>query len=204
MQAAPANLNPDQAASGMSRSRTRWHRNPVKQPPTEWMLDTNEFHHLLDDSLAGGMARVLGLRGRVVLTTTHVQLDQLSGGPEPQRTRLLALVRWLGVEAVPSEVFVLGSDPPLPKRVFGGSRLGGAKLSDEGAHLLNLLISEDPGSVSDAVIGVTSIIRRAVLVTNDRRLRRRILRVDPEAVVWGHEAFKRSLVALHRRYVFSR
>jgi predicted nucleic acid-binding protein len=165
----------------------------------EWFLDTNELDALLADESTRATAEDLARRRLARFTMSHVQLDQISTAPEPRRTELRQLTRGLRIVPVYTEVFVLGMDAPLPKRGFGGSRLGGAKLSDEaGVDLFNRLASGDPGSVSDAVIATTAILRNVPLVTNDDPLRRRVHRVVPDAVVLTHAELGVRLRALKR------
>jgi predicted nucleic acid-binding protein len=148
------------------------------QPP-RYLLDSNIFDKLADDSHALELTKRLVTAGRIALLTTHVQLDELIKVKDDTR-----LAELLSVPAarVPTFGFVLDT-----------SRLDMARVSGE--QPLEKLRGENREKyTNDALIAATAQYEGATLVTEDSTLRNRSRGEAIAAIDWP--TFRERLFAL--------
>lgn len=96
---------------------------------------------------------------------THIQSNELINIPDEKkeiRQNLILILTKLSPELIPTESFILGK-----------SKLGFAKLSDENYY--EKLLNESKNNVNDAIIGDTALKNNLIQVSNNKRLRNKIL-----------------------------
>lgn len=121
--------------------------------------------------------------GALELVTTHIQSDELAEITDPdKRARLLAIYNALPTSWVPTDGFVLGYSR-LDMARLGGGEWTGVSIDD--------LDSPHRKHRRDALIGTTAAGEADVLVTNDRRLARRMRGASAPCEIWGFDQFRR-------------
>ncbi len=145
--------------------------------PLKLMFDSMVFDVLIDSSGALEAFRAASDAGRVQAFTTHVQEDQLADAPEGKQARFAEVPR----TCVPSSVFIVGV-----------SRLGQARL---GRGAVYSKVRTDQGHFEDAIIGETAVSEEMVLITDDRRLTRRLREAHPSLEIWTSHELLASLLA---------
>lgn len=129
------------------------------------MLDSNVFDEVVD-----GRLDLSAFRQGPTIYITHVQRDELSRCPDPERRGLLdRAFSDISPKALQTASFVLGA-----------SRLGEARLGDAG-HF-HRLRGTSARHTEDALIAETAIKERVVLVTRDHRLQARARGVGGDAI----------------------
>lgn len=115
------------------------------------MIDTMVFDALHADPPARQAVLAAIRDGALVLQTTHVQEDQLSGVPDPVRRKAL--------QSLPREVV------PTPVAVQGVTRTGRARYTAQDDERIRA-----HRHTEDALIAAAAATHADVLVTEDRRL----------------------------------
>ena len=126
--------------------------------------------------------------GELLLVSTHVQEDELAATPdEERRASLLALYRALPITTVATYGFVIGVSRVGMARIGDGSRTGVA---------IDDLDSKGRKHRRDALIGVTAAGEADVLVTCERRLRRRMKAARAPCEVWDFDEFREYVLSI--------
>jgi hypothetical protein len=141
------------------------------------MLDSMIFDCLIADEAAAMLVRQAVTSGHLQILITHIQEDQHAAIPDAEKLAKLAEARReLNVEVIATH-----------GAVYGVSRYGRARYTDEGDRLGQVLNQVQVGNTKhapDALIAATAAGDVDVLVTEDGLLRRRMQRVCPEIPVW--------------------
>jgi predicted nucleic acid-binding protein len=123
------------------------------------ILDSNVF----DDLLAGKISINNFNLNENEIFITHIQVDEINECPDKfKRASLFNLLIEIRPEKIPTETFALGF-----------SRIGNAKLGD--AILFQKLRNSNLNHSKDALIGETAIKQNLILITNDKRLRNKVI-----------------------------
>lgn len=126
--------------------------------------------------------------GELILVSSHVQEDELTATPnEERRAKLLALYRALPVTTVATHGFVIGVSRVGMARIGDGSRTGVA---------IDDLASKERKHRRDALIGVTAAGEADVLVTCERRLKRKMEAEGAPCKVWDFDEFRQYVLSI--------
>lgn len=126
------------------------------------IFDSNVFDELLTGIL--DIEKVRNKAGEFYIT--HVQVDELNACIyKEKRAKLFNIMVEVRPQKIPTESFVLDT-----------SRLGHAKLSD--GSLLEKLSLGNYKKTNDALIGETAIKNDLTLITNDKKLKNKIIDLE--------------------------
>jgi predicted transport protein len=144
--------------------------------PRRFMLDTNIYDEIV--AVPGMSDRLNGLSasGDIIILQTHVQRDELENISDEQKKAgvLKIAVTW---------VLTSGA-------VYGTSKWGQATWgAGAGEVKIEDVRSDSAGHVADALIATTAAVEADVLVTEDRRLTKRVNRVS-HLPVWPFSEFR--------------
>lgn len=131
-----------------------------------FMFDTHIFDKILDGQIDLSQPGV-GHR----LFITHVQRDEIERCKDQRRREELLRI----FESVPQIVV------PTESGVFGVSRFGGAKFSDD-SSILEAIRKGNPKHTEDALIAETCIKQNLVLVTEEKDLPKWVRKAGGEAI----------------------
>ena len=149
-------------------------------------IDSNVADELLPDPATLARLRLLSATGRITVSHTHVQVDELAAMPSDRADRRAKLLETLAASGSAQQATAVF--------VFGVSRLDLALLaSDEAAAVYGELAEGGASHVNDAIIATTAAARSEILVTGDRQLRGRAERAGVEC--WTFDEFRRFLSA---------
>jgi len=142
-----------------------------------FMLDTMIFDHVVADAPFAEALRVAAEAGQITIVTTHVQEDQIAAIPDAdKREAVLRIPR----SVVPTTGFALDV-----------SRLGMARFADEQTSAtIERIGQRHPKNVKDALIAATACDEADALVTEDKTLRKRIVREGLKVSVLTFEEFR--------------
>lgn len=144
--------------------------------PKRFVLDSMVYDRLVESSDRERKVIAAHEAGKLVLLMTHIQHDELMQD-EQKRHRTLA---------IPFEV------TSTYGVVLGKSKLGLARFGEP--ERIHAVSGGSINHVNDALIAATAKYENAVLVTDDKRLRRR---AESEGIdLWGSEEFLAFLNAL--------
>ncbi len=134
------------------------------------MFDTNIFDAILDEKID-----LNSLSEENEYYVTHIQHDEIEAISNPRKEerkkRLLEIFEELNKENISTESFVLNI-----------SRLNRAKLGK--GNLLEKLRQGNLKHTEDALIGETAIKNDITLITNDDRLKNKVLELEGKAKTW--------------------
>ena len=121
------------------------------------ILDSNVF----DDLVNGKLDLKIIVNRNVYIT--HIQIDELNKCPdEEKRAKLFNSLLEIKSEKIPTE-----------SNIIGTSRIGSAKIGD--GNLIDKLIKDNYKNTNDALIGETAIKNKMTLITNDHKLKNRVI-----------------------------
>ncbi len=143
------------------------------------ILDTMIYDKLLKDPLT--LPRLVSMqeRGDALIFKTHVQKDEFEAiADEAARRKRLALYDALGSE-VPTEGMVWDVSP-WDKSKWGGGA-GDVTVED--------VLTPGRRHAEDALLAATASCHADVFVTEDQRLRNRIVAKNPRVKVWDYAEF---------------
>ncbi len=125
------------------------------------IFDTNTF----DDLINGTLNIETIIKNDFQVFLTHIQIDELNECPDNERrARLFNSMIEIKPTKIPTESFIIGV-----------SRIGSAKLSD--GNLFNELRNGNIKNTNDALIGETAIKNNLILVTNDIKFSRKVIKL---------------------------
>lgn len=131
------------------------------------IFDTNVFSNILDGKLTIDQITSWNIKVKV----THIQLDELTNSPdESLRSNLLNLFEEIVDETLSTESFILDV-----------SRFGFFKF---GAHdgIYEGLKKEKFKHINDALIGEVAIRQNILLLTDDKKLKKKVKTLGGEAM----------------------
>lgn len=95
---------------------------------------------------------------------THIQIDEINNcGNSERRALLFNFMLEIRPFKSPTESFIIGT-----------SRIGSAKLSGND-DIFEKLKAENPKHINDALIGETAIKNDLILITNDLKLKKKVI-----------------------------
>lgn len=150
-----------------------------KKKKIKIMFDSNIFDYILGDN---ELLKILEEKeDDFKFYITHVQYDEINNCPDAEKRAKLTLSSGkLRPVVIPTESLVLG------KSRLGFSRLGKG-------DVLEKIRGGKPKETMDALIGETAIKNHIILVTNDRKLRKRVNSSKGKAI--SLEEFKKMVLS---------
>lgn len=174
------------------------------QKPLKLMLDTNIYDKLDSDVAVNESLKKLIHDQRIELITTHIQEDELAMAPE-----------MTGAESgkIPTEGFILGVSKlgeatigdgsttkkvPTAGAVWGVSKWGEATWGDGSGQGISVDdVKTDKGNhAKDALIATTASHHADYLITEDKRLIKKLKQSSAKCVVIDFEGLKNLLASL--------
>ena len=154
----------------LSRKELVYTKNTVPlEASHRYIFDSNIFDELMGGKIDLKMLEKSKENG-FKYYLTHVQVDEISNCPDPdKRARLVLFMQVLNSQVIPTESFVIGT-----------SRLGFAKLSD--GKMMEELRGTNIKNSEDALIGETAIKNGLTVVTNDQRLLKKVKKRGGQAI----------------------
>jgi hypothetical protein len=140
------------------------------------MLDTNAYDEIV--ARPGFQERLNAAHnaGKVVIVRTHIQEDELASIPDPNK------------KAAVTEV--AGTSVATSGGVFGLSKFDGATFGGGAADVHIGDVATSAGQhMGDALIASSAAAEADVLVTEDRRLPKRVRLANSKLEVWNFEKF---------------
>lgn len=150
------------------------------------MLDTMIFTYIVDDAPLAEVVLDAARSGSITIVTTHVQEDQIAANPDREKREAISRIPRT---VVPSTGFALDV-----------SRLGMARLADEETSAtIERIGQRHLKTVKDALIAASARDEADVLVTDDEKLRRRVVREGLNVPLLTFEQFRRHVWSLSGR-----
>ena len=148
------------------------------------MLDTQIYDLIV--TIHGLVERIncLTAEGKITLLCTHIQNDELTNIPD-QRKR--AEVSRIKRQQVTTAGAVYGTSK------YGAATYGDGSLSGVSLHQIR---SKSKKHIRDALIATTAARDADVLVTEDRRLAKRVRSTTASCQVWSFKDFKTYIFSL--------
>lgn len=148
-----------------------------KKDKIKLIFDSNIYDLIANGSLSINL--ISGKKEGFEFYITHVQTDEINKcSDEDKRARLFLFITKLSPIVIPTESFILDK-----------SRLGEARLGD--AKILEQIRKENLKHTGDALIGETAIKNNLILITEDIRLKNKVISLHGKAI--NLEEFKESL-----------
>lgn len=174
------------------------------QKPLKLMLDTNIHDKLHSETAVDESLKRLIRDKKIELITTHIQQDELAMAPE---------VTGPESEKIPTEGFILGvsrlgeatlgdgsttKKVPTAGAVWGVSKWGEATWGDGSGQGISVNdIKTDKGNhAKDALIATTASHHADYLITEDKRLLKKLKQLPTKCVVLDFEGLKNLLANL--------
>ena len=130
------------------------------------IFDSNVF----DDLVSGTLDISQFNNPRIEIYITHIQVDEINACTNSEkRAKLFNIMTEIRPKKLATESFVVGH-----------SRIGSAKIGD--GNLIEKLRNENLNRTNDALIGETAIKNKLILITNDRKLKNKIIELNGEAL----------------------
>ena len=151
--------------------------------PLRIMLDTQIYDFIVDTEGMTDRLNKFSVENRILILATHIQEDELVKIPDDRKRRAIN-------EIVREKVVTSGA-------VWGVSKWGEATWGDGGSGGISIDEVRSPSKkhTKDALIATSAAKDADVIVTEDRRLAKRMLALSVSCEVWGFERF--------REYIFS-
>ena len=131
-----------------------------------FIFDTNIFDGIVDGEIKLDEINLKKDKKGFKYFTTHLQMDEISKCKDVERrNNLIDIFNKIKHDKIPTESFVSGY-----------SRSGMAKLGD--GLILEELKHDNPKNIEDALIGEVAIKQKIVLVSEDERFRKRVIKKD--------------------------
>lgn len=141
------------------------------EPACRFLLDSNVYDRLVETPEIQRRAIEAHTSGRIELLRTHVQVDELERD----------------IDKAPYTLAIPGTPVPTYGLVLGVSKLGLARFGETAK--IDAIRSPQRNHTHDALLATTAQYEGAILVTEDRRLRRR---AEGEGIeVWDADRFIR-------------
>ena len=142
-----------------------------------FIFDTNIFDRVIDGEIKLEEVNFKKIEKGYNYFATHVQIDELNNCENSvRRNKLIEIFDKIGQYKVPTESFVLGY-----------SRLGMAKLGD--GLVLEELRQGNLKNTEDALIGEVAIKQKMILVSEDERFRKRVIKKGGMAITLNEFKF---------------
>lgn len=124
------------------------------------IFDSNVF----DDIIKGKIDLDIINKSGIDIYITHLQVDEINECPDKEKRALLFnFMTTIRPNKIPTESFCIGV-----------SRINGTKIND-GSGLIEKLQAGNPNNANDALIGETAIRNELTLITNDKKLKNRVI-----------------------------
>lgn len=133
------------------------------------MFDSNAFDKILDGSLK--IDDLEKSKNEFDYYITHIQTDELSNVPDSKKDKRQTLVLYLAnirPRLIPTSCAVWDNSK------WGFSKWGGGKYYEK-------LVNDFKNNINDAIIGDTAISEDLILVTNDNRLKNKVIELGGKA-----------------------
>ncbi|MCR5863442.1 hypothetical protein LRS05_15545 [Flavobacterium sp. J372] len=123
------------------------------------IFDSNVFDNLISGELEIDIIKNKDHK----IIVTHIQIDELNECKDTEkRAQLFNRVVELKPEKISTETFVIGVSR------IGSAKIGGSKIYDS-------IMRGNPKHINDALIGETAVKNNLMLITNDIKLKKKIL-----------------------------
>lgn len=145
-----------------------------------YMLDTMIFNHIIDDPAFANVVRDAARSGSITIVTTHIQEDQIADNPDAEKRE--------AISRIPRTVV------PTTGVAVGVSRLGMARFADDDTSAtIERIGQRHVKNTRDALIAASARDEADMIVTDDKTLRKRILREDLNVPLLNFEEFRRQV-----------
>ena len=139
------------------------------------MLDTNIFDYVIARPGMVETLQFLSAEKKLDLIITHVQEDEIHRIPDSAKKVAMMQVPFRAITTSGA--------------IYGVSKYGRAKYGSGGSYSHKDIHYNNPSDAEDAIIALTSLENAEVLVTEDRKLRKRIARLSASLKIWSFEDF---------------
>jgi predicted nucleic acid-binding protein len=153
-----------------------------------FMLDTMIFDHIVADAAFAEVVQDAARRGSMTIVTTHVQEDQIAAIPDDEKREAISriprtVVRTTGL-------------------ALGVWRLGMAEFADKKTNVtLERIGRRHLRTVKDALIAASARDKADAIVTEDKALRKRVLREGLNTTLLTFEEFRNHVSFLKQQVV---
>ena len=125
---------------------------------------------MFDDLVSGKLELSFLEKTKAEVFVTHIQVDELNKCPDTERRANLFLqMTEVRPQKIPTESFIIGT-----------SRIGSAKIGN--GVLIKKLRMENLKRTNDALIGETAIKNNLTLITNDKKLKNKVIELGGKAL----------------------
>jgi len=150
------------------------------------MLDSMIYDKLIAEPGMVERLNALSKMGLIILLSTHIQEDQLADIPDPaKKSEVSRIVR----RCVPTSGALVGISKVGMCTVGNGGR-GGVTVAD--------VLTKGGGHAHDALIATTAAKEADVLVTDEKRLPKRVKATKSSFQVWSFDQFKSHVFGIAR------
>jgi len=157
------------------------------------MFDTNIFNKIFDENID-----ITNFPKTNNYYITHIQKDEIEKIKDPTRKNKIKQLFILINEEIATDSFVLGYSTfgkaklssikikqiPTESMVWDKSKWGSAKWSSENNTLLDYIRQGNLKHTEDALIGETAIKNKIILVTEDKKFRKKICALNGKAITF--------------------
>ena len=147
------------------------------------MVDTNVYDAAVHNSELGSLIRALQGIGRIAVSTTRIQHEELQEIPPERDVGQASAVQ---TEQLPVGVFVLDYG------ILNDDHLG----SEKADALFDRMRTESASNIEDAMIAATAATHADILVTDDRRFRKRFAGLSTATKAMSTSEFHTFLLTL--------